>query len=67
MERLFHGTSKDAAHAIVADGFRLPTHGGMFGAGIYFADTPLKSLQCARPAPRASVRAPPVPCARVAR
>ena len=31
--------------AILADGFRLPSHAGMFGRGIYFADTPLKSLQ----------------------
>ena len=45
MSRLFHGTGKDAARAILADGFRLPAHAGMFGRGIYFADTPLKSLQ----------------------
>ena len=31
--------------AILTDGFRLPAHAGMFGRGIYFADTPLKSLQ----------------------
>ena len=43
--RLFHGTTKDAARAILTDGFRLPSHAGMFGRGIYFADTPLKSLQ----------------------
>ena len=42
---LYHGTSKDAARVITADGFRLPTHAGMFGKGVYFADCPLKSLQ----------------------
>merc|ERR1712113_678199 len=30
---------------IVTDGFRLPSRAGMFGKGIYFADTPLKSWQ----------------------
>lgn len=40
---LFHGTSWEAAMGIVCDGFRLPSHPGMFGKGIYFADCPLKS------------------------
>lgn len=43
--RLFHGTRRESAKAILDDGFVLPPHAGMFGKGIYFADTPLKSLQ----------------------
>mmetsp|Transcript_180670 Transcript_180670/g.573365 ORF Transcript_180670/g.573365 Transcript_180670/m.573365 type:complete len:287 (+) Transcript_180670:500-1360(+) len=43
--RLFHGTPRENAQGIVADGFRLPGHHGMFGKGVYFADCPLKSWQ----------------------
>merc|ERR1719336_1143971 len=43
--RLFHGTTWTAAKAIVHDGYRLPHGAGMFGKGIYFADTPHKSWQ----------------------
>jgi len=43
--RLFHGTRRPFAHAIVQGGFRLPEKKGMFGKGIYFADCPLKSFQ----------------------
>merc|ERR550532_3593561 len=43
--RLFHGTKRPWAHAIVQGGFRLPEKKGMFGKGIYFADCPLKSFQ----------------------
>jgi len=43
--QLFHGTQSSHAASIVADGFRLPNKAGMFGKGVYFADTPLKSLQ----------------------
>jgi hypothetical protein len=46
--RLYHGTSTPSAKAIVQSGFELPTRSGMFGKGIYFADTPLKSLQYTR-------------------
>jgi len=42
---LYHGTSKQAAAAIITGGFKLPTIAGMFGKGVYFADTPLKSWQ----------------------
>ena len=45
MRQLFHGTRMENAHGIVTGGFRLPRHSGMFGKGLYFADTPLKSLQ----------------------
>jgi len=41
--KLFHGTQREHAKAIIADGFRLPSNPGMFGKGIYFADCPLKS------------------------
>eukprot|EP00406_Dinophysis_acuminata_P046668 CAMPEP_0179298308 /NCGR_PEP_ID=MMETSP0797-20121207/45924_1 /TAXON_ID=47934 /ORGANISM="Dinophysis acuminata, Strain DAEP01" /LENGTH=223 /DNA_ID=CAMNT_0021007687 /DNA_START=1 /DNA_END=672 /DNA_ORIENTATION=+ len=41
--RLFHGTDMASARAICESGFRLPTRKGMFGRGVYFADTPLKS------------------------
>jgi len=44
-KRLFHGTKWENAQGILLDGFRLPSHGGMFGKGIYFADCPLKSWQ----------------------
>lgn len=47
VNRLFHGTRRDSARAILNDGFRLPPHAGMYGRGIYFADCPLKSLQYA--------------------
>jgi hypothetical protein len=47
--RLYHGTSARAAQAIVQSGFKLPERAGMFGKGIYFADTPLKSLQYSQP------------------
>jgi len=40
---LFHGTKRKNARGIVANGFTLPNHHGMFGKGIYFADCPLKS------------------------
>ena len=45
VRQLFHGTRMENAHGIVTGGFRLPRHSGMFGKGLYFADTPLKSLQ----------------------
>ena len=45
VSRLYHGTSEKAAKIIVQRGFMLPRRAGMFGKGIYFADTPLKSLQ----------------------
>jgi len=43
--QLFHGTSLKNMKSIIANGFRLPSRPGMFGKGIYFADTPLKSWQ----------------------
>eukprot|EP00928_Gymnodinium_smaydae_P049083 TRINITY_DN32902_c0_g1_i1.p1 TRINITY_DN32902_c0_g1~~TRINITY_DN32902_c0_g1_i1.p1 ORF type:complete len:371 (-),score=36.04 TRINITY_DN32902_c0_g1_i1:233-1345(-) len=45
---LFHGTSRSSAKSIIESGFRLPNRAGMFGKGVYFADTPLKSMQYAR-------------------
>lgn len=45
---LYHGTSEANARMIAASGFKLPTSQGMFGKGVYFADTPLKSWQYAR-------------------
>lgn len=45
---LYHGTSEANARMIASVGFRLPDRPGMFGRGIYFADTPLKSWQYAR-------------------
>lgn len=39
---LYHGTSVSSAKAIAAHGFALPDHAGMFGKGVYFAQTPLK-------------------------
>jgi hypothetical protein len=44
-QRLFHGTKWENAQGILCDGFRLPSHPGMFGKGIYFADCPLKCWQ----------------------
>merc|ERR1712216_634403 len=41
--RLYHGTSAFALKQIVFNGFQLPQRPGMFGKGLYFADTPLKS------------------------
>lgn len=41
--QLYHGTSWEHARDIIASGFKLPKHNGMFGKGIYFAGTPLKS------------------------
>lgn len=41
--KLFHGTSKDKAASIAKSGFKLPEKKGMFGRGVYFAKTPLKS------------------------
>merc|ERR1712113_1038031 len=37
--------SWECARAIISNGFRLPKKSGMFGKGIYFAQTPLKSWQ----------------------
>mmetsp|Transcript_17201 Transcript_17201/g.49907 ORF Transcript_17201/g.49907 Transcript_17201/m.49907 type:complete len:337 (-) Transcript_17201:177-1187(-) len=48
VRHLFHGTSAANVLAIVRDGFRLPPKHGMFGKGIYFAKSPLKSWQYAR-------------------
>lgn len=42
--RLFHGTDPGSAENIIQGGFRLPTHSGMFGKGVYFARCPLKSV-----------------------
>lgn len=45
--KLFHGTAVENADKIVKNGFQVPhrhAHGGMFGKGIYFAGTPLKSM-----------------------
>jgi len=44
---LYHGTSPEAARNIITGGFRLPTFPGMFGKGVYFAPSPLKSWQYA--------------------
>jgi len=54
---LFHGTSWEGARGITSGGFRLPEHPGMFGRGIYFADSPLKSWQYA-----SHEEAVPAPC-----
>merc|ERR1711879_24853 len=43
--QLFHGTVRESAKSIIQEGFRLPSYGGMFGKGVYFARTPLKSKQ----------------------
>jgi len=48
IQSLYHGTSAFAAKRIIHGGFKLPeAYGipGMFGQGIYFAATPLKSWQ----------------------
>mmetsp|Transcript_99496 Transcript_99496/g.197158 ORF Transcript_99496/g.197158 Transcript_99496/m.197158 type:complete len:314 (+) Transcript_99496:82-1023(+) len=45
VKELYHGTSRAHAKAIISHGFRLPSRAGMFGKGIYFAGTPLKSWQ----------------------
>jgi len=45
IKELYHGTSKAHAKAILSQGFKLPSRPGMFGKGIYFAGTPLKSWQ----------------------
>lgn len=45
IKQLYHGTSWEHARDIIANGFKLPKHNGMFGKGIYFAGTPLKSWQ----------------------
>ena len=44
---LFHGTSEEAMHAIVHDGFdaRIARLDGLYGAGSYFADCSCKSHQ----------------------
>jgi hypothetical protein len=42
---MFHGTSAEAANAIIETDFRLPkshTHGAVYGAGIYIAETNTK-------------------------
>ncbi len=44
-ELKFHGTSKDGVEGIIKDGFRLPTKGGMYGTGVYFATDSSKSAQ----------------------
>lgn len=45
--QLFHGTSMENALKIAKSGFQIPTKKGMFGRGVYFADTPLKSANFA--------------------
>jgi len=45
---LFHGTSFPSAKSIVSKGFKLGDSGA-FGGGIYFAETPLKSLAFSSP------------------
>merc|ERR1712113_1191604 len=45
VKQLYHGTSWECARAIIANGFQMPKIAGMFGKGIYFAGTPLKSWQ----------------------
>ena len=40
---MFHGTSEDAAKAIANSDFRMPSHAGNFGKGLYFADEAKKS------------------------
>lgn len=44
---LFHGTSLSRAKTIAKEGFRLPKHSGLYGAGVYFADCPNKSVSYA--------------------
>lgn len=48
VRQLFHGSTLRNTHGILCSGFRLPGKAGMFGAGIYFADCPLKSWQYCR-------------------
>lgn len=43
VQRLFHGTALENMEKIIDGGFKLPSHAGMFGKGVYFAHTPLKS------------------------
>eukprot|EP00927_Polykrikos_kofoidii_P086701 TRINITY_DN9800_c0_g1_i1.p1 TRINITY_DN9800_c0_g1~~TRINITY_DN9800_c0_g1_i1.p1 ORF type:complete len:593 (+),score=54.28 TRINITY_DN9800_c0_g1_i1:95-1780(+) len=45
VRQLYHGTSVGACKSICRNGFKLPPTKGMFGKGIYFADTPMKSWQ----------------------
>lgn len=45
---LFHGTTPANAESILAGGFSIPSHPGMFGRGIYFAKDPLKSVRYAQ-------------------
>ena len=48
---LFHGTSEDVAEIIAQNGFdeRLANMGGLYGAGVYFAEEACKSHQYTRP------------------
>lgn len=51
---LWHGTSREAAEAIIASGFRIPrgeraAHGKRFGEGAYFAEDLSKSLTYTTP------------------
>lgn len=41
--QLFHGTSLHSAKNIARHGFRLPSHAGLYGKGLYFASNPQKS------------------------
>jgi hypothetical protein len=45
--QLFHGTNTANALKIATSGFQLPIKKGMFGRGVYFAETPLKSAKFA--------------------
>mmetsp|Transcript_39431 Transcript_39431/g.69342 ORF Transcript_39431/g.69342 Transcript_39431/m.69342 type:complete len:228 (-) Transcript_39431:37-720(-) len=45
--QLFHGTSWSRAEKIAKEGFRLPKHSGLYGAGCYFASNPRKSASYA--------------------
>merc|ERR1712217_573544 len=45
--QLFHGTRMSSAQKIATDGFKLPTYGGLYGKGIYFASNPHKSASYA--------------------
>jgi hypothetical protein len=63
VRQLFHGTGWESAKAICCDGFRIPSHAGMFGRGLYFADCPTKcwrycfpSKQVAQLIPKATGR-----------
>jgi hypothetical protein len=40
---LFHGTRSGSVLKILQSNLKLPNHNGMFGAGIYFANTAIKS------------------------